>query len=67
VRSACAEALSRLGQHDSTAMKTIATVLVQAVEDPRLDSVDNVAGRTGQDYAFDGLWTLLAGEHQIAI
>jgi HEAT repeat protein/energy-coupling factor transporter ATP-binding protein EcfA2 len=53
VRAACAEALSNLGRRFPAASDAIAAKLVQAIRDPEF---------AGHDYAFDGLWLLMAGE-----
>ena len=62
VRAACAQALARLGRHSPQASEAIASTLIQAIEDPKFDSVDSYEGRTGHDYAFDSLWMLIVGE-----
>ena len=61
VRTACAEALALLGRRFPDAAETIAEKLVQAITDPAFDQPDKYQGRTGHDYAFDGLWLLVAG------
>jgi len=61
VRTACAEALARLGRRFPDAAETIAEQLVQAIKDPAFEGPDKYQGRTGHDYAFDGLWLLVAG------
>jgi HEAT repeat protein len=62
VRRASAMSLAKLPQRHTGAVRDIERALIQALEDPRFDNVDEYEGRTGHDYAFDGLWTLVAGE-----
>jgi hypothetical protein len=62
VRAACAQALALLGRRFPDAASAIAERLLQAITDPEFDQPDRHAGRTGHDYAFDGLWLLVTGE-----
>jgi len=61
VRMACAEALALLGRRFPDAANAIAGKLVLAIDDPAFDAPDRYERRTGHDYAFDGLWLLMAG------
>jgi len=62
VRTACAEALAGLGRIHSEVTEEITSRLIEALTDPKFDPVDRYAGRSGHDYAFDGLWMLIIGE-----
>jgi hypothetical protein len=57
-----AEALARLGRRYPDQAEAISARLAQALEDPAFDEPDGVSGRAGHDFAFDGLWLLVAGE-----
>jgi energy-coupling factor transporter ATP-binding protein EcfA2 len=61
VRAACAGALARLGRRFPGAAEAIAARLVGAIRDPGFDKPDEIAGRSGHDYAFEGLWLLVSG------
>jgi HEAT repeat protein len=61
VRTACAEALARLGRRFPEAAGVIAAKLVQAIRDPKFDKPDVLTRRSGHDYAFEGLWLLVSG------
>ena len=61
VRTACSEALATLGQRFPKHAPAIEKKLAQAISDSAFDKPDSVVKRTGHDYAFDGLWLLIAG------
>ena len=62
VRTACAESLAALGRRFPATSSTIIEKLVQAITDEEFDKPDEYQRRTGQDYAFDGLWLLVTGK-----
>jgi hypothetical protein len=54
--------LAALGRRFPGDAERIADKLVQAIRDPAFDtSDDTISMRTDHDYAFDGLWRLVAG------
>ena len=61
VRIACAEALAQLGQRFPNEVEAIEKKLIQAIDDPAFDKLDSVVGRSGHDYAYEGLWLLVVG------
>ena len=62
VRRASGSALANLGRRFPDKFKSIATRLVQAINDPAFENLDGIELRPGQDYAFDALWLLVVGE-----
>ena len=62
VRTACARALARLGQRYTEATEEIAETLIQAIQDPKFEKVDEIEDVPGYDYAFDSLWMLIVNE-----
>ncbi len=62
VRSACAQALAKLGQRWPAATEEVAEMLTRAIEDPAFGEPDRFDQRTGSDYAFDSLWMLITKE-----
>ncbi|MEE9146565.1 MAG: HEAT repeat domain-containing protein [Candidatus Tectomicrobia bacterium] len=63
VRTSCAQSLALLGRRFPDMAETIATKLVQAIQEQEFDKPDTsgFSRRTGHDYAFDGLWLLVEG------
>jgi HEAT repeat protein len=61
VRAACAQALALLGRRFPQIKELIAAKLAQAIRAPEFAEPDQLANRIGHDYAFDGLWLLVAG------
>ena len=60
VRTACIQALVRLGKRFPTAVQRIEKKLVQAIVDPEFDKTDGSKDkRSGHEYAYDGLWLLV--------
>jgi HEAT repeat protein len=62
VRSACARALAILGRRFPEAFDSIKALLLAVISDANFEARDRYENRTGNDYAFDGLWMLMAGE-----
>jgi hypothetical protein len=61
VRTHCAQALALLGHRFPKVSETIAAKLIVALQEPAFAQPDTRQGRTGHDYAFDGLWALVSG------
>jgi HEAT repeat protein/energy-coupling factor transporter ATP-binding protein EcfA2 len=58
VRTACAEALARIAQRFPASRQQIEQLFIQALADPAFAARDEIADRTGHDYAYHGLWLL---------
>ena len=58
VRSACAQALARLGKRSTLMTPVIEKRLVQAIQDQQFGKLDQMRGRPAYDYAYEGLWSL---------
>ena len=58
VRSACAQALARLGKRSTLMTPVIEKRLVQAIQDQPFAKLDQMRGRPAYDYAYEGLWSL---------
>jgi energy-coupling factor transporter ATP-binding protein EcfA2 len=61
VRTACTQALAQLGRRFPNAVKVIERKLIEAIEDQEFEKPDSLFGRSGHDYAYDGLWWLVVG------
>ncbi len=66
VRIACAQALAWLGKRFPAAAQGIAERFIRAMKSPHFakPDKDRFIGRPGYDYAYDGLWWLVAGEEE---
>lgn len=61
VRSACTQALVLLGKRFPLIIPEIETKLLDAIHNVQYDKIDD-SGRSGHDYAYDGLWLLVVGD-----
>jgi hypothetical protein len=60
VRRACVRAFVEIGGTSSDRRRRVIDLLLKVLEDPRFDAPDKYENRTGKDYAYQGLRTLLA-------
>jgi hypothetical protein len=62
VRSAAAAGLAQFARRYPSHAAEIEDLLLTAIQDPAFEAEDRNYARTGQNYAYDGLWQLLVSE-----
>jgi ribosomal protein S9 len=61
VRTACTQALARLGRRFPSISQSLEARFVEAIRDVKADEPDKFGGRPAHDYAYDVLWLLVVG------
>lgn len=60
VRNACTQALAQVGKRQSALRSLVEKRLVEVIDDPAYEIRDKAENRPAYDYAYQGLWLLVA-------